>query len=272
MSNQLPPLKRLIVIDAANFIHGVKEYYPAMPNTDDRPNALPLALFTHELLKHGFNVRICWLKHLRNDIAIRNFFALEALIAAGLVIEPISCEKESDDKAALRISEKYGACIISQDRYANHREFLSIPASRFLRFEIGDADMRSDDFIPPFVPIRLRPEVGNNLSDCLFATPNCESYEKVKESHSYFQLNQTSLRNLRLLNKFVHDKLYIAYHMELPPDSQFLGDVNNYLLDYAAYVKLWLKNHDETPEEIEANNGYSGKNVDYRDLFKHRVI
>ncbi|KAE9555302.1 hypothetical protein FO519_001461 [Halicephalobus sp. NKZ332] len=241
-----PVLERLILIDGANFMHSVKTVYPSDSTFDQRPNALPLAFFVHNLLSHGHNVRVCILQHMLHRNIIQNFYAIEVLSATGLLIQSKLNGKEADDVCLLTIAREYGAVIISNDKYTNHRNFLDVPANRFFGFRPVsipfDADTVAMDY-SHLLRVQAEVEIYASYEQFLSVVRvpiGAPIYPALLTSQSRFPIPK-DFRLLSLLYQWYTDSTYLMVFLELPPTSQFVGEINDFPTSFIDYWKMWCK-------------------------------
>uniref|UniRef100_A0AC35GEK5 RNase NYN domain-containing protein n=1 Tax=Panagrolaimus sp. PS1159 TaxID=55785 RepID=A0AC35GEK5_9BILA len=213
---ELKPLPRLILIDAANFMNVYKKVATnyACPNYESRKNAFRIIPVVHFFVARGYTVLVIANEHTLKPHTTQLSYLLKELKAMNLLVHPIRDGKEVDDRAMLECAADYGAIILSCDKFRNHPDFKAITNRYVVGYERKKCKQDSD--------------VTNNLGieckysfyldgKCFAAKPTDDDYAKVQKSHEDFKkISPENLRRLALMDLYLHSDICSKIGAPLP--------------------------------------------------------
>uniref|UniRef100_A0AC34F2I8 RNase NYN domain-containing protein n=1 Tax=Panagrolaimus sp. ES5 TaxID=591445 RepID=A0AC34F2I8_9BILA len=224
-AHPLPQLPRLILIDGFNVMHGFKNLMND-PHVDSRMNAIVILPLIKTFSNAGFVVRIA-IPRYPKPFEVNHMYILHELNKIQICIYPAKTFKEADDLIMLEIAEKYGAKIISNDAFKNHRKYQSVAQKYAIKYKKKLNPKFSLEELERRLIFKNKCFIDGKEDD-MYCMLNDPDYKKVEESYDVFwQLTIYDKKILDLLQSYVHCYICSQIGFKIPSNIVFMADDEN---------------------------------------------
>jgi hypothetical protein len=203
--------QRLILIDGINIMEEFKECVNANQNKcDRRMDAMVLLPLVHDIVQHGFRLKII-MKKMPDKKEVSNRYVLTELDKMNLLIFPHYVCHKSDDILMLSFAEEYGAIIISNRIFevAATNEYQNIIENNIIKYTNScNYNFTQESFEDELDYPYLISLINGNDNEKFYCYDNDPDYGKVKVSYNVFRsISAESIKNLDFLLIFMYAKL-----------------------------------------------------------------
>uniref|UniRef100_A0A914QF74 RNase NYN domain-containing protein n=1 Tax=Panagrolaimus davidi TaxID=227884 RepID=A0A914QF74_9BILA len=253
-------LQRLILIDAFNVMHHFKEIGLQECSTgDEKMCPLILIPLIMDFIQNGYVVRVV-MKNMPDVKKTSDLYILDFLQHMDLLLYPQEDDLEKDDLLLLHLAEKYGALIITNDQFRNHKGYETIadnnrieydktPTGHFSSRHKESSEILQDEMTFKFT-IALHEMPGKFI-----VGPKDEDYERVAESMKKFkQISQADAMSFKLLNMYIYSSWCFVYNYGIPDCVKKFLDADSFPIEYFEFINKYIAFEEDEKKKKKHSN------------------